>query len=76
MNTSKTKKVTTAKTPRSQPGSGNVFADLGFDNPEDMLAKAELKRQARNFKELEKRMSPESIARSNAKAKRLKNRAN
>jgi predicted XRE-type DNA-binding protein len=27
------------------PSSGNVFADLGFDNPEEMLLKAELVRQ-------------------------------
>jgi predicted XRE-type DNA-binding protein len=26
-------------------GSGNVFADLGFENPEEMLLKAELVRQ-------------------------------
>ncbi|HWE39391.1 MAG TPA: helix-turn-helix transcriptional regulator [Isosphaeraceae bacterium] len=26
-------------------GSGNVFADLGFDDPEEMLARAELARQ-------------------------------
>lgn len=30
---------------RVTPGSGNVFADLGFDNPEEMLAKAELARR-------------------------------
>lgn len=29
------------------PGSGNVFADLGFDHPEDELAKAELVRRIR-----------------------------
>lgn len=27
------------------PSSGNVFADLGFDNPEEMILKAELVRQ-------------------------------
>jgi predicted XRE-type DNA-binding protein len=27
------------------PSSGNVFADLGFDDPEEMLLKAELVRQ-------------------------------
>lgn len=27
---------------RVEFGSGNVFADLGFDNPEEMLAKAQL----------------------------------
>jgi predicted XRE-type DNA-binding protein len=27
------------------PSSGNVFADLGFENPEEMLLKAELVRQ-------------------------------
>lgn len=27
------------------PSSGNVFADLGFDNPEEMMFKAELVRQ-------------------------------
>src|SRR5690349_19203097 len=27
---------------RVEVGSGNVFADLGFDNPEEMLAKARL----------------------------------
>jgi predicted XRE-type DNA-binding protein len=27
------------------PSSGNVFADMGFDNPEEMLLKAELVRQ-------------------------------
>ncbi len=27
---------------RVEVGSGNVFADLGFDNPEKMLAKAQL----------------------------------
>ena len=27
---------------RIELGSGNVFADLGFDNPEEMLAKAHL----------------------------------
>ena len=29
--------------------SGNVFADLGFDNPEEMLAKSELARQINNL---------------------------
>ena len=29
---------------RAEESSGNVFADLGFDNPEEMLAKAELVR--------------------------------
>ena len=33
-----------AKTPKSSPGSGNVFADLGFANPDEMLAKSELVR--------------------------------
>lgn len=28
-------------------GSGNVFADLGFDNPEEELLKARLAREAR-----------------------------
>lgn len=27
---------------RVEVGSGNVFADLGFDNPDEMLAKARL----------------------------------
>jgi predicted XRE-type DNA-binding protein len=27
------------------PSSGNVFADLGFDNPEEIMLKAELVRQ-------------------------------
>ena len=27
---------------RVEIGSGNVYADLGFDNPEEMLAKAHL----------------------------------
>ena len=30
---------------RVTPSSGNVYADLGFDNPEEMLLKAELVRQ-------------------------------
>jgi predicted XRE-type DNA-binding protein len=30
---------------RVTPSSGNVFADLGFDQPEEMLLKAELVRQ-------------------------------
>jgi predicted XRE-type DNA-binding protein len=30
---------------RVTPSSGNVFADLGFENPEGMLLKAELVRQ-------------------------------
>ena len=30
---------------RVTPSSGNVFADLGFENPEEMLLKAELVRQ-------------------------------
>ncbi len=29
--------------------SGNIFADLGFPNPEEMLAKAELARQINNL---------------------------
>ncbi len=29
------------------PGSGNVFADLGFDNPEEELLKAKLVREIR-----------------------------
>lgn len=33
------KKLTDA---RVELGGGNVFADLGFDNPEEMLAKARL----------------------------------
>ena len=30
---------------RVKPSSGNVYADLGFDNPEEMLLKAKLVRQ-------------------------------
>jgi len=30
---------------RVTPGSGNVFADLGMETPEELLAKAELVRQ-------------------------------
>jgi predicted XRE-type DNA-binding protein len=30
---------------RVTPSSGNVFADLGFENPDEMLLKAELVRQ-------------------------------
>lgn len=32
----------TAPEDRIEPGSGNVFADLGFPNPEEHLRKAEL----------------------------------
>ncbi len=31
-----------------QRGSGNVFADLGYENPEEMLAKAEIVRNIGN----------------------------
>ena len=31
-----------------QSSSGNVFADLGFQNPEELLIKAELVRQISN----------------------------
>jgi predicted XRE-type DNA-binding protein len=33
------------KTPDVMPSSGNVFADLGLQNAEELLAKAELVRQ-------------------------------
>lgn len=33
------------KTIEHETSSGNVFADLGFDNPEEMIAKAELTSQ-------------------------------
>lgn len=32
------------KKSKSDPGSGNVFADIGFSNAEEMLAKSELVR--------------------------------
>ena len=32
---------------RATPGSGNVFADLGFANPEEELVKAKLVREIR-----------------------------
>lgn len=32
-----------------EESSGNVFADLGFDNPEEALAKSELARQISNL---------------------------
>jgi predicted XRE-type DNA-binding protein len=39
---------------RVTPSSGNVFADLGFENPEEMLLKAELVRQiSKSIKEKE-----------------------
>jgi len=31
------------------PGSGNVFADLGFDNPEEMQLRADLVQQLREI---------------------------
>lgn len=31
------------------PGSGNVFADLGFDNPEEELRRAAIIREVRGF---------------------------
>jgi predicted XRE-type DNA-binding protein len=33
------------KTAYSEPGSGNVFADIGMPNPEEALAKSELARR-------------------------------
>ena len=33
------------KKPKSSESSGNVFADLGIENPEEALAKSELARQ-------------------------------
>jgi predicted XRE-type DNA-binding protein len=32
----------TKQSPKVEPSSGNVFADLGFPNPEEELAKADL----------------------------------
>ena len=37
------------KIPDSEVSSGNVFADLGFENPEEELAKAKLAIQIRNI---------------------------
>ena len=37
-----------------EKSSGNVFADLGFANPEEMLAKSELARQINNLIEQKK----------------------
>lgn len=48
MSTASLPKRRKAKTAKSEPGSGNVFADLGFKNSEEMLAKAELVRQINN----------------------------
>jgi predicted XRE-type DNA-binding protein len=36
------KKTTTEEPAKAILGSGNVFADLGLENPEELLAKAEL----------------------------------
>src|SRR5205823_13581606 len=36
------KKTTMKKSRDIEPGSGNVFADLGFPNPEEELARADL----------------------------------
>jgi predicted XRE-type DNA-binding protein len=36
------------KKPNVTPSSGNVFADLGFQNADELLAKAELVRQISN----------------------------
>jgi predicted XRE-type DNA-binding protein len=41
VNTKGTRKLKTAK---SIAGSGNVFADIGFDNADEMLARSELVR--------------------------------
>ena len=38
------KKTTTEEPAKAILGSGNVFADLGLENPEELLAKAELVR--------------------------------
>jgi predicted XRE-type DNA-binding protein len=38
----KVRKRTSVKTERIEPSSGNVFADLGLKNPEELLAKAEI----------------------------------
>jgi predicted XRE-type DNA-binding protein len=32
-----------------RPGSGNIFADLGFDNPEEMQLRADLVQQLREI---------------------------
>ncbi len=40
-----TKKAKPKRKPIAETGSGNVFADLGFANPDEMLAKAEMVRQ-------------------------------
>src|SRR5437764_3738608 len=42
-------KVTTEEPLRVEPGSGNVFADLGFPNPDLALAKAELVQRIRDL---------------------------
>ena len=39
----------TKKNPRVVTGSGNVFADLGYANPGEMLAKSELVRRINNI---------------------------
>lgn len=40
---------TADETARVEPGSGNVFADLGLPNPDLALAKAELVRRVRDL---------------------------
>src|SRR5437879_5922400 len=42
MRTGVANKKTKAKTPEVEPSSGNVFADLGFPNPDEALLKAQL----------------------------------
>jgi predicted XRE-type DNA-binding protein len=43
------------------PSSGNVFADLGFDNPEEELLKAKLVRELRAILK-RRRLTPEKAA--------------
>ena len=46
-NKKRTTKATIEKPVRVEQGSGNVFADLGFSNPDLALAKAELVQRIR-----------------------------
>src|SRR5437016_5006803 len=49
MKTGERKKQVKKSLPRVIKGSGNVYADLGYADPEEMLAKAEVVRQIVNI---------------------------
>ena len=67
------RKRTSVKTEAVEPSSGNVFADLGLKNPEELLAKAEIVQRISDIiaqRKLSQAMAPRNSSASTSQKSR------